>query len=390
MKILIVEDSADDRKILRMNLERHGCEVIDAGDGEEGLNMAKKYKPDLIISDALMPKMDGFQLLRTLKRDENLKKIPFIFYSAVYTGYKEAELAISLGAEEFIIKPKEPEELWNELNSIVEECRYKKEKPITARLIQEEEEFLRKYSHVVASKLEEKVRELENALKKQKQAEETLKQRLSFENTVCKISSQFVGNFDANASINEALAAIGRLSGAGRSYVFLMGDNKSFFQNTHEWCADGVQPVIDMAQNLPLDMFPWWTKKLIKKEVINIEDVSKMPPEAENEKRELQRQGVKAVLVFPLFRQKELGGFVGFDNIVGRWKWSDDDLALLRMFSEIIGSALERKQAEKEIKERMDELQRFYEMAVTRELKMKELKEEKAKLKADLEKYKKD
>lgn len=102
MKILIVEDIADDRRLLRYNLEHHGCEVIEAADGQEGLAMAKAHKPDMIISDALMPKMDGFQFLRAVKTDDSLKEIPFVFYSATYTGYKEAELAISLGAEEFI------------------------------------------------------------------------------------------------------------------------------------------------------------------------------------------------------------------------------------------------------------------------------------------------
>jgi PAS domain S-box-containing protein len=162
MKILIVEDNPDDRKVLKFNLEHHGCEVIEASDGAEGLHLANVKKPDLIVSDALMPVMDGFQFLRAVKTDEVLKDIPFIFYSAVYTGYKEAELAISI-AEAFIIKPKDPEDFWEELKSILEECKLKQEKIITAELIEKDEEFLRKYSHIVATKLEEKVRELEKA-----------------------------------------------------------------------------------------------------------------------------------------------------------------------------------------------------------------------------------
>ena len=176
MKMLIVEDNADDRKILRYNLERHGCyDVIEARDGEEGLELARIHRPGLIISDALMPRMDGFQFLRHLKTDPELKDIPFVFYSAVYTGYKEAELALSIGAEAFIVKPKEPEEFWDELQTILEGCQLRrKAPPVAVRSIEEEEEFLRKYSTIVATKLEEKVAELEKALALRKQAEKEI------------------------------------------------------------------------------------------------------------------------------------------------------------------------------------------------------------------------
>ncbi|OGW36371.1 MAG: hypothetical protein A2Y97_01855 [Nitrospirae bacterium RBG_13_39_12] len=175
MKVLIVEDNPDDRNILRYNLENHGCEVIEAHDGQEGLEMASQHKPDIIISDAMMPRMDGFQFLRSIKKDDALKSIPFIFYTATYVGNKETELAISLGAEAFIIKPKEPEEFWNKLSGILEEIQAKKKKFPTAELIEEEEKFLRKYSEIVATKLEEKVKELEKEIAENKRAEESLK-----------------------------------------------------------------------------------------------------------------------------------------------------------------------------------------------------------------------
>lgn len=80
MKILIVDDSSFKRKALGYVIERHGHEVIEAGDGEEGLEKARSYRPDLIVSDLLMPKMDGFNFLRNLKKDEQLKGIPFVVY----------------------------------------------------------------------------------------------------------------------------------------------------------------------------------------------------------------------------------------------------------------------------------------------------------------------
>src|SRR3989304_3531070 len=133
MKALIVDDNIPDRKILRANLEHHGYEVMEAEDGQAGLEQARRQKPDLIISDALMPKMDGFQFLRAVKKEDPLKSIPFVFYSAVYIGYKEAELAIALGAEAFIIKPKAPEEFWTELCDVLDDYHQQKEKQLAPK-----------------------------------------------------------------------------------------------------------------------------------------------------------------------------------------------------------------------------------------------------------------
>jgi signal transduction histidine kinase len=158
MKVLVVDDSRNDRKIIRYNLEWHGCQVFEASNGRQGLEMAAQEKPDLIISDCLMPIMDGFQFLHELKKLTELKSIPFFFYSAVYTGSKEAELAQSLGARSFIEKPKEPDELWEEVGRVMA-AQTAGEGSAVAR-VWRDEDFLRNYSQMVAGKLEEKVREL--------------------------------------------------------------------------------------------------------------------------------------------------------------------------------------------------------------------------------------
>ena len=172
MKVLIVDDNASDRKLLRLIFERHGFkEIIEACDGLDGLKNAKEWKPDLIISDALMPRMDGFQFLWTLNMDEELRKIPFVFYSAVYTGLKDEELALRLGAEGFINRPKEPDEFWLEMGAILEKLATGRRNPRPPRLMAEEREYLRHYCEIVTEKLEEKVRELEETLELRREAE---------------------------------------------------------------------------------------------------------------------------------------------------------------------------------------------------------------------------
>jgi two-component system NtrC family sensor kinase len=175
MKVLIVDDNGNDRKLLRLNLERHGCEmVIEAREGQEGFDLARAHRPDLIISDALMQGVDGFEFLHMLKTDEALKNIPFVFHSSVYTGSRDEELASRLGAEAFITKPKEPEEFWTEIAAVLERLAIGAMKPPPSGPMEEEREYLREYSGVVAAKLEEKVQELEDALARARATEEKL------------------------------------------------------------------------------------------------------------------------------------------------------------------------------------------------------------------------
>ncbi len=162
MRVLIVEDHADDRKILKLNLEHHGCEVFAAVNGQQALELARAERLDLIISDALMPVMDGYELLRQLQADDELANIPFIFYSAVYTEKEEQELALALGAAAFVVKPLEPKMLWQRLKDILNGGSLKSVGETVLKEV-DDVELLHKYSRIVATKLEEKVRELETA-----------------------------------------------------------------------------------------------------------------------------------------------------------------------------------------------------------------------------------
>lgn len=177
MNVLIVEDSNSARKLLRITFEHYGCTVIEAVDGVEGLDLASRAKPDIIISDALMPRMDGFQLLRALKSDPALSPIPFIFYTSTYTADNEADLARSLGAAAHVVKPVEPEALWQKVCEVIKGWESRRESPACASIDGGEEQFLREYSRIVATKLEEKVLELEETLALRQKAENDLKEQ---------------------------------------------------------------------------------------------------------------------------------------------------------------------------------------------------------------------
>jgi CheY-like chemotaxis protein len=82
--LLIVEDHEENRNLVKMLLEANGYRVTAAGNGLEALAAARRDPPDAVVSDVLMPNMDGFALCRAWMQDATLKAIPFIFYSATY------------------------------------------------------------------------------------------------------------------------------------------------------------------------------------------------------------------------------------------------------------------------------------------------------------------
>ncbi len=176
MKILLVDDNPEIRWTLKVYLENSGCTVIEASNGREGMDMVKKQNPDIIVSDVLMPEMDGFQFLKEIKEDSDLHRIPFIFYSSIFNEEKEKNLARKLGATGYIIQPKTPEEFFNELKEILSSnTEYQKSFP---SLHIEDREYIRDYSQIIISKLENKIKELEITIKEKTRIEEKLKKAL--------------------------------------------------------------------------------------------------------------------------------------------------------------------------------------------------------------------
>ncbi len=109
-KILIIEDEASLREDLLDLLEGEGFEVTGAADGQAGVDLARSWQPDLIICDVLMPGLDGYGVLETLRQDETMALIPFIFLTAKGTG-PDLRQGMTLGADDYLIKPYKQSEL---------------------------------------------------------------------------------------------------------------------------------------------------------------------------------------------------------------------------------------------------------------------------------------
>ena len=160
MKIVIADDMAEERYLLETILKDSNYEVVSTKNGVEAIAKLRGGTFDLIISDILMPEMDGFMLCHEVKHDNNLRNIPFIFYTATYLEPAHEKMAMALGASAFIEKPIEPIELLKKVEEVL--TKHQKNNLSTVALPKiEKTKFVRMHGEVVSKKLTEKVQELE-------------------------------------------------------------------------------------------------------------------------------------------------------------------------------------------------------------------------------------
>ena len=119
--ILVVDNSPVNIMLLRSTFEPFGYNIIAAQNIQEGLSLARKRKPDLILSDVHMPGGDGFDFIRAVKADPELRSIPFVFISSTVWADKDQLAGIALGAERFINRPIEPQILLQEVRACLRE-----------------------------------------------------------------------------------------------------------------------------------------------------------------------------------------------------------------------------------------------------------------------------
>lgn len=169
MNVLIVDDNDQSLYLLRTMLEPAGHEVWSAGDGAEALALAGRRAPDAIITDILMPRLDGFALCRAIRQSEKLGHIPVLLYSATYTDARDRALGLTVGADRYLEKPMEPAALLRELEAAVEERRegrgHRSEDGV------EERTFLREYNERLVRKLEDKMLALDRSYRELAESE---------------------------------------------------------------------------------------------------------------------------------------------------------------------------------------------------------------------------
>jgi len=118
--VLFVDNTQTNIDLVRSTLEPSGYQVISARSVQAGLELARKAKPDLIVSDVHMPHQDGYDFIRIAQADPELAGIPFIFLSSSVWSAREKEQALKQGAKKFISRPVEPEVLLSEIDDCLQ------------------------------------------------------------------------------------------------------------------------------------------------------------------------------------------------------------------------------------------------------------------------------
>ena len=168
--VLIVEDHEQNRDLVKILLEMNGYRVTAAGNGVEALAAARRDAPDVVISDVLMPKMDGFALCRAWMQDVKLKSVPFIFYSATYVHPDDEHLALALGAVRYLIKPLEAEVFLAELRAALKQWAGRAAPTPAAPLDDATARAL--HEAALGRKVDDKLEQLETANRKLREIEE--------------------------------------------------------------------------------------------------------------------------------------------------------------------------------------------------------------------------
>ncbi len=310
MKILVVDDKEDARYLLHAMLTGHGHDVVEATNGEEGLERAREERPDLIISDILMPVMDGFRLCREIRRDDGLKDTLFVFYTATYTQESDADFAMKIGADDFIRKPAEPDAFLSRIEAVVETT----EKGAKARApeFSQETEVLRLYSERLVAKLEKRSLDLQEELRRRQRAEEALGRHALRLETLRSIDIAILEAQSPEAIADIALGALEEIVSCARTSVV------SFDLASHQATVLAVRSttegVMEVGEVVPIEAFGD-IKMLQFGEPTTVDDLRAMPNPT-SEHRRLLAAGIESSVVMPLRARGELIGSlnVGFSS----------------------------------------------------------------------------
>ncbi len=162
-RILVVDDDDMILDVLESHLVNAGYVVERANDGRQALELARRRRPDLVLSDILMPNMDGYQLCRQLREDPELVAIPLVFCTATYTDEEDRELGLKLGAARFLVKPISADELLSTVREVIGRQMTDTQVMGDDGAELDEHGFLTSYNRRLIAKLEEKLTQLDEA-----------------------------------------------------------------------------------------------------------------------------------------------------------------------------------------------------------------------------------
>jgi PAS domain S-box-containing protein len=238
-KILIVDDHVDNRYLAEALLTGNGHQVQAVANGVEALAQLQSREFDLIISDILMPVMDGFELCRKVKMDKKLCQIPFIVYTATYTGPQDEALALKIGADRFLQKPCEPDLFMAVIEEVMAAPKSGDSLPKVDPL--QEEEVFKLYNERLVRKLEQKMVQLENETKALRETEEALRASEKKYRRLYESMTDGFAYVDMQGNIRESNEAFQQMLGYRGEELARLTYNELTPENWHAYEQEIVQ-----------------------------------------------------------------------------------------------------------------------------------------------------
>lgn len=141
-----------------------------------------------------------------------------------------------------------------------------------------------------------------------------VQQKLALEQNIVAATTLLAAEEDKSKAINETLRMTGEYYDANRAYLFELQDNKEFWTNTYEWCAEGVEPSIDMLKDVPISYTQRWNDNFRKGESLITADIEEIKEIAPDEYETLKMQNIKSLITSPIWHKNEVIGFIGVDD----------------------------------------------------------------------------
>lgn len=194
-------------------------------------------------------------------------------------------------------------------------------------------------------------------------AQASLEKGREFERLIARLAGAFVFPENLEGAIEEALAALGRLSRASRAYLILFDEGYERISGYIEWCAEGIPSSRQHVIQALLDQREWYLSRLMEDKEILVDDVGNLPPEAGSEKAQFESQGIRSLAAIPVFVGERLEGAVGFDNVENTQRWGETALTQLRLFCGILGSSLHGMRKSEEVQAQKRKLDAIFHAA---------------------------
>ena len=178
-------------------------------------------------------------------------------------------------------------------------------------------------------------------------AEAALTRRVAFERLVSGVASELILACpeQLDAVLIQALGEIGEFAAADRVYVFQMTVDGGAVDNTHEWCAPGIEPQRESLQGIPFDDRLMFSRRMRRFEIVDIPRVEDLADEDGLDRKILAAQSIQSLLAVPMAAEGRLIGFIGLDSVRTARVWSDEEKTLLTLAGNAITGVLERKRA---------------------------------------------